>query len=61
MKTSKGLVELLERLGIKQNNFMVIVKTSDLIESGYVHLTSGDTVYTCVLRSWLNPLTNSKE
>ena len=40
-------------LDSKQNSYIIIIKTSDLIEAGYYHLTSGDSMYTCVNRSWL--------
>tara|TARA_R110000803_G_scaffold203631_1_gene269293 strand:+ start:204 stop:371 length:168 start_codon:yes stop_codon:yes gene_type:complete len=40
-------------LDSKQNSYIILVKTSDLIEAGYYHLTSGDFLYTCVNRSWL--------
>jgi hypothetical protein len=50
MKTSKGLIEL---LGVEQNNYIIPVKTSDLIEAGYGHLTLGNSTYTFVNKSWL--------
>jgi hypothetical protein len=40
-------------LDSKQDNYIIIIKTSDLIQAGYYHLTSGDSMYTCVNRSWL--------
>jgi hypothetical protein len=52
MKTGKGLIE---SLSVEQNNYIILVKTSDLIEVGYGHLTLGSSVYTYVNRSWLDP------
>jgi hypothetical protein len=40
-------------LDSKQNNYIILVKSSDLIELGYVHLTAGNSIYTYVNRSWL--------
>jgi hypothetical protein len=57
MKTGKDLIE---SLGIEQNNYIILVKTSDLIKAGYGDLTLGNSVYTYVNRSWLNPLLKLK-
>jgi|TARA_R110000744_G_scaffold91971_1_gene178318 hypothetical protein len=50
MKTGKGLIELLE---VEHNNYMIIVRTSDLIKFGCSHLTAGNSAYTCINKSWL--------
>ena len=50
MKTGKGLIELLE---VENNNYMIIVRTSDLIKFGCSHLTAGNSAYTCINKSWL--------
>jgi hypothetical protein len=42
-------------LASKQNNYIILVKTSDLIEAGHAHLTLGNSTYTYVNKSWLNP------
>jgi hypothetical protein len=57
MKTGKGLIE---PLSVEQNNYIISVKTSDLIEAGYGHLTSGNFAYTFVNKSWLKPFTKIK-
>jgi hypothetical protein len=56
MKTGKGLIE---SLSVEQNNYIISVKTSDLIEAGYGYLTSGNFAYTFVNKSWLKPFTKT--
>ena len=56
MKTAKILIK---SLAIKQNNYIVMVKTSDLIDAGYGHLTLGNYYYTFVNKSWIKPFTKN--
>jgi hypothetical protein len=53
MKTSQGLIELLLRLGVQQDNYIIMIQTADLINAGYGNLTSGNATYTFVNKSWL--------
>ena len=61
MKTGKGLIELLLRPGVEKNRYILMVKTSDLIELGYGHLTSGNSTYTYVNKTWIKPFVKNKE